>query len=316
VSRRSALDVILEEFADNLATDAAYQPRSIATRRRRSADDLAELLAVVRGILAEQTGPITIRHLFYLCVSARAVEKTERGYQNLKHQLAKWRRASAIDWAAFSDSTRWYYGRTGHAGPREFLEETIRTYRYDLWHDRETHVEIWAEKDAIAGILLEAADPWRVQVFPCRGFASLTSLYNAADLFRWKQDEGKQVHVYYFGDRDPSGVAIDESIQASLRDDFDVEIEFERVAVTEAQIAAYELPTRPTKATDSRAKDFRGDSVEIDAMPRDVLLALVEDCITRHLPADALDRLHATEQAQRETLDTFLTSWTRRRGRR
>jgi hypothetical protein len=170
-------------------------------------------------------------------------------------------------------------------------------------------VEIWAEKDAIASILLEAADPWRVQVFPFRGFPSLTSLYNAAEIFREKQAEGKTVHVYYFGDRDPSGVAIDPAAVAALRDDFGVEIDFERVAVTEDQIVEYALPTRPTKTTDSRAKGFWGESVEIDAMPRDVLLELVEQCITQHLPSDAYVRLVATEREQRVTLERVLTNW-------
>jgi hypothetical protein len=34
------------------------------------------------------------------------------------------------------------------------------------------------------------------------------------------------------------------------------------VAITEAQIDAYGLPTRPTKATDLRARRFQGRSVE------------------------------------------------------
>lgn len=170
-------------------------------------------------------------------------------------------------------------------------------------------MEIWAEKDAICSILLEAADPWRVQVFPFRGFASLTSLYNAAEMFRRKQAEGRTVYVYYFGDHDPSGIAIDPAAMAAMRDDFGVEIAFERVAVTEAQIATYRLPTRPTKTTDSRAKAFVGESVEIDAMPRDVLLELVESCITQHLPTDALDRLIATERQEREALGQFLDAW-------
>jgi hypothetical protein len=188
--------------ADETGHRSPYQPRSITGRRRRSAGEIGELLGVVRGLLAQQTGPISIRHLFYLVVSAGAFEKTERGYQNLKHQLTKWRRSGAIDSTAFADATRWYYGNPGHRGPRAFLEETIRTYRFNLWEEQDVHVEIWAEKDAIASILLEAADPWRVQVFPFRGFPSLTSLYNAAEIFREKQAEGKTVHVYYFGDRD------------------------------------------------------------------------------------------------------------------
>ena len=82
-------------------------------------------------------------------------------------------------------------------------------------------MEIWCEKDAIASILLEAADPWRVQVFPFRGYTSLTSLYNAGVTFRAKQDAGKRVYVYFFGDRDPSGVDINRAALAAMKDDFE-----------------------------------------------------------------------------------------------
>ena len=43
---------------------------------------------------------------------------------------------------------------------------------------------------------------------------------------------------------------------------------FERLAVTPDQIHELGLPTRPTKASDSRAKGFDGGSVEVDATPR------------------------------------------------
>jgi hypothetical protein len=195
----------------------------------------------------------------------------------------------------------------------EALEEAIRTYRYGLWESHPHHVEIWCEKDAIASILHEAADPWRVQVLPLRGYASLSSLYSAAEMFRDKQDEGKQVHVYYFGDHDPSGRDIDRSAITTLREDFDVDIDSQRVAVTEDQITTYNLPTRPTKPIDTRARHFSGESVEIDALPRDTLLELVEQCITQHLPDDALVRLRSTEREQRASLQAFLKSWTRRR---
>ena len=72
-------------------------------------------------------------------------------------------------------------------------------------------------------------------------------------------------------------------------------------------------PANPvTKNSDSRAKRFVGESVEIDAMSRDVLLELVESCITQHLPPDALARMQATEAAQRETLAQFLGAWSGR----
>ncbi len=49
--------------------------------------------------------------------------------------------------------------------------------------------------------------------------------------------------------------------------------------VTEAQIVELSLPTRPTKTTDSRSRSFRGDSVEVDAIPTSVLRQIVGDAI-------------------------------------
>jgi hypothetical protein len=280
---------------------------SNAPRIRRSKSELLGLRLGVQRLLDEEDGPISIRHLFYRAVAAGLIEKSERAYKNLQQQLTKWRRAGLIPWDAFSDSTRWHYGRVAQSSMAAYLAESVRLYRYDLWRDRDVYCEIWVEKDAIVPIVLEAADPWRVRVFPFRGFTSLTSLYTAAETFRAKQAEGKAVFVYYVGDHDPSGVMIDRAVTKTLRDDFDVDLTFERIAILPEQIREYDLPTRPTKRErNTHAKGFRGDSVEVDALPRAVLVELVETAITQHLPAGTLERLERSESIQRESAWAFL----------
>jgi hypothetical protein len=69
----------------------------------------------------------------------------------------------------------------------------------------------------------------------------------------------------------------------------EADITFERLAVTERQVADWRLPTRPTKKSDSRAKRFVEFSVELDAIPPGDLRALPEQTINRHLPQDQLD---------------------------
>jgi hypothetical protein len=78
------------------------------------------------------------------------------------------------------------------------------------------------------------------------------------------------------------------------------EIHFERVAVRPEQVAAWGLPTRPTKKTDSRSKAFRGESVEVDAIPPARLRELVRGCIQRHVDRRALEVLRAAERSERE----------------
>ena len=59
---------------------------------------------------------------------------------------------------------------------------------------------------------------------------------------------------------------------------------------------------RPTKSSDSRAKGFVGDSVELDAIPVDDLRDLARDCIERHVDHQQLDALMVTEAEEREVL--------------
>jgi hypothetical protein len=69
------------------------------------------------------------------------------------------------------------------------------------------------------------------------------------------------------------------------------DLHFERVAVTRDQIDEMDLPTRPTKKSDSRAKNFEGDSVEVDAIEPDILREMAEQCVVQHVDQDAYDRM-------------------------
>jgi hypothetical protein len=82
----------------------------------------------------------------------------------------------------------------------------------------------------------------------------------------------------------------------------DAEIEFERVAVTPEQIEELKLQTRPTKLTDSRARSFTGESVEVDAIPPATLREMVSDCITRHVDESAYRVMLQAERSERSVL--------------
>ena len=83
-------------------------------------------------------------------------------------------------------------------------------------------------------------------------------------------------------------------------------VTFERLAVSADQIIEYNLPTRPTKKTDSRSGGFKGESVELDALSTAQLHGLVENAITRHLDQEHLDRTAMIEEAERNSLDDLI----------
>jgi hypothetical protein len=177
-----------------------------------------------------------------------------------------------------------------------------------LWSTQPHYCEVWVEKDAIASIVADVANDFRVPVFVCRGFASLSSLYSAAQTFKEASENAKRVTVFHLSDYDPSGHAAADAIERTLRDDFDCEIEFERLAILPRQIERLNLPTRPTKQSDSRAMKWTGaNCVELDAMSPNEMRAIVERAITGLIDQHAWRALKQIEKAERESFSKI--SW-------
>jgi hypothetical protein len=184
------------------------------------------------------------------------------------------------------------------------LANTVLNYRRNLWDTQDVYLEVWVEKDAMASIVADTATSFGVPVVVCRGFTSLSSLYAAAETFRGAIDAGKRVIIYHLGDYDPSGVAAGDSIKKAFRDDFKVDVEFIRAAVTKEQIASMNLPTRPVKKSDSRAAKWTGgECVELDTMKPATIREIVEKCITQHIDAQEWEALKRTEMLERATLE-------------
>lgn len=279
-------------------------------RTRRTKDNLQEILTACQAIIKEE-GTVSLRHLFYRVVSLGLIEKNETEYQKLSGYSMKWRRNGSIAWDSFVDTARYYHGVETYSGLSEALENSKDCYRRNLWQSQKIYVEIWTEKEAIAAIAQQAAEPFGVPVFPMKGFGSGSALHSIAQTIRRQQKRGKEVFVYHLGDHDPSGRCIDESTVRNLRDDHGVEFNFERIAVNPDQIKYYKLLTRPTKKTDSRAKNFEGESVEVDALPPHVIRNLVETNISQHIDGMAWEREIEIEAMERETFDRMADAFKR-----
>jgi hypothetical protein len=77
----------------------------------------------------------------------------------------------------------------------------------------------------------------------------------------------------------------------------------ERSALTEEQIEKFYLPTRPTKRSgNSHAKNFEGDSVELDALPPGDLRAMVREVIEQHVSPAVTEALRVAEESERDLL--------------
>jgi len=269
-------------------------------RFRRTQADLASLKAALAEIVNSYRCA-TVRQIFYQAVTKSIIEKTEKGYKLVCRLLLEMRRDGDIPHWKIADNTRVMRKPKTYSGLAGMLENVRETYRRSIWADEDCYCEIWTEKDALSGVLWDVTWQWDVPLMISRGFASESFLYSAATAI---EAQGKPTFIYYFGDRDPSGVLIDKSIEHGLRRLApNCDIEFKRVAVTDEQIEQYSLPTRPTKLSGNKhAKNFEGDSVEVDAIAPDELQRIATDCIIQHIDGDRYDRLMKVEEAERETL--------------
>ena len=285
-------------------TPAPTYPAS-PTKRSRSTKAEMQVRRDALFAIVEAMNPMTVRQVFYQATVHGLVEKTEHGYGKVQTDLVAMRRGNALPYGWLADSTRWQRKPATFNSIHEALEDTARFYRKSLWRGAASYVEVWLEKDALAGVVYPVTAEYDVPLMVARGYASLSFLHTASEAIGALT---VPVHIYHLGDHDPSGVNAGEKIEQTLRELApDAEIHFERIAVTREQIVEMGLPSRPTKTTDSRAKNFEGDSVELDAIPPDALRALVRDRIERHLPADELDVLKVAEASER----TALMVWAR-----
>lgn len=275
-------------------------------KRHRSTKSEMEQRADALFAIVERIKPATVRGVFYQATSPGIVEKTEAGYTAVQRMLVQLRRSGRMPYGWLTDGTRWQRKPRTHGSPSEALQATAQLYRKRLWDDLDEYAEIWIEKDALAGVVYPITAHFDAPLMVARGYASLSFLHSAAEYINEIASEGISTHIYHFGDFDPSGVDAAYKIRDTLREVApDAEIHFERVAVLDEQIAALKLPTRPTKKTDSRARNFGEESVELDAIHPDLLRALVYDRLERHLPKHKLDALKVAEESER----TLIKSW-------
>ncbi|MCL5270574.1 MAG: hypothetical protein M1457_08510 [bacterium] len=272
-------------------------------RVRRSKCEMEALRTAIYATL-EADHPMTCRQLYYREVSDGRIEKTEKAYQGVVVRLlGQMRLAGDIPFGWIADSTRWQRRPVTWDSMEQALRITAETYARDLWQNQQHYVEVWCEKDALAGVFYEVTEKFHVPLMVSRGYSSLSYLFEAGRAI----DAGrKDAFIYFFGDLDPSGLDITRNVEKRLRQFAPRSaIHFERVAVTRDQVEQYNLLTRPTKSSDSRSKAFSGESVEVDALPPAILKTLVANCITQHIDPVALVKLHDIESMERVTFEQF-----------
>ena len=238
----------------------------------------------------------TLRRVFYKLVSVNAIPNTERAYKNLSVTLDRARWEGLLPPNALGDLGRVIAERPAWLSPEHFGASVLPQYRTNWWRNANPKVELWAEKQAVSGILEPVAREYGIPYLAMRGFGSFTAVYRAT-----QRTNGTPARIIYVGDFDPSGVEMDNDLNSRLSR-MGADARIVRVALTRDQVDDYDLLPPPTKRRDSRAKHWPHEgSWELDALDEDILVGLVREAIEDRLPSDYHD-LQAEDAAHRETM--------------
>jgi hypothetical protein len=267
-----------------------------------------KIIETARAVLTDAEGPMTVRQVYYQLVSRQVIENNQKRYKSVSKALVKARQQGIIPWEWIEDRLRKPRHVNMWRGLPSFAKTAKAAYRRDVWESQPDYLEVWLEKDALSGIFEDALGPYGVTLNVGRGFDGWDSIRNVAN--RCKDRENAM--ILYFGDFDPSG----EDMARSLRDRiafFKVYPEIVKCALTKEDIERYSLPPDFAKKTDSRAAKFiakNGDvSVELDALPNDILKNRLIEEIKARMDLDALEETKAKEEKERKRLVEALSSF-------
>ncbi len=257
--------------------------------------------------------PLTLRQLYYQCVSRDIIRNNLKSYKRLGELVNHARLNGLIDWSAIEDRTRTLNGTNHWSNPASVINSAHSGYRIDKWSDQPNHVEVWVEKDALKSVLQRACTKHDVDYFSCRGYGSQSALYQAGKRLGDAQQCGKKPVIIHLGDHDPSGMDMTRDIIARVEMFARCPITVERIALNWDQITQYHPPPNPAKMTDSRyekyAEEFGEECWELDALHPSIIDELISDAILSYRDDDLYEAREAIETTDRELLEKTSKRW-------
>ena len=184
----------------------------------------------------------------------------QRSYQALVRLLTAARYHGHIPMHCIDDPTRPQDVRRGFDSVSEFVHEEVEGFLTGFHRDKqfcqERHIEAFVEKNTLFGMLKPVAQQFYVPLTAGRGFCSIPVWRDMAARFR--ASGRKYMTLIVISDYDPEGLELADDAVRSLRDLWDIPVDYHRVAVTREQIDELGLAEdfNPAKPSSSQFDKF------------------------------------------------------------
>lgn len=259
---------------------------------------------------------LTVRQLYYQFVARELIPNTMRSYKRLASIINDGRLAGQIDWEAIEDRTRNLDMSPHWDSPADILRVCAKQFALDKWLGQDYRVEVWIEKEALAGVIEPVCRGLDVPYLACRGYVSQSEMWVAAERLRRYMSQGQTPVIVHLGDHDPSGI----DMTRDIRDRLDLlgadpngHLVVNRIALNMDQVEQYSPPPNPAKTTDSRFNGYADQhgtsSWELDALEPRVLAKLITETVTGYRNEDHWLDQAAREDGMRERLGVLSREW-------
>lgn len=248
---------------------------------------------------------LTLRQLYYQLVSRDLIPNTEKSYKSVGNILSQARLAGLIDWNAIEDRGRQPRNPPEYDNIQALVDAALWSYRLPRWEGQQKNVELWVEKEALAGVLQPLASEFHVTLMVNKGYSSQSAMYASAQRI---SKIGKDTIIFYLGDHDPSGEDMVRDVQDRLRLFLqgEIDLDVEKLALTTAQVRQYRPPPNPAKMSDSRARAYVAkhgrSSWEVDALNPSQLQKLIRDAFEEVIDQELMDEIMAREETDKAKL--------------
>jgi hypothetical protein len=284
-----------------------YNPYS---SRRRLLDHVRVVLRTYASLL-----PLTVRQIYYRLVATHdEYPKEQKFYAKLVDTLARARRGGLIKWSAIRDDGVSSYlhggGFNDLANFKAAIELTADRYALNKHINQPRQIFLLCEAAGMIPQLQRAVGDYPVTVQSSGGMDSVTAKYDLARACCKKDSV-----VLHVGDYDPTGLTIFHQLALDVKRmivdmvgyDAAPSYECKRIAVLQEHVAEHGLLTGRMKAADA-SKDWypgiAGDllaTCEVEALPPDVLIAMVKAAVEAEIDMDAYKAALEKEKDERAT---------------
>jgi hypothetical protein len=260
----------------------------------------AELLELLTEHERDGALPTSARFLFYELVQRKILSKERstsgrRPDQDMSDALTDLRENGEVPWAWIVDETRSLDSYIGAPSVREWMLEALPQAQLDPWAGEAPL--ILTESRSLAGVLRALVRDYATEIAAtngqCGGFLH-TEIIPVL--------HGDQ-RVLYLGDLDLSGGQIEANTRRVLEREVGL-LDWERLALTQAQVQAYDLPSIVKR--DRRFKDGHPHmAVETEALSQTIIVEIVRSRLDALLP-EPLASVHERAERQRADIATRL----------